>query len=38
LGIMDALVRKDRQFPTQDVRWSQSEVYRLGYQSAQKDR
>jgi lysophospholipase L1-like esterase len=38
LAIMDALVRQDRQFPTQDVRWSQSEVYRLGYRSAQQNR
>jgi len=38
LAIMDALVRQDRQFTTQDVRWSQSEVYRLGYRSAQQNR
>jgi hypothetical protein len=38
LGILDALVRQDRQFPAQDVRWSESEVYRIGYRSAQQNR
>ena len=36
LGILDALVTRDPEFPARDIRWSPKEVFRLGYQSAQK--
>ena len=35
LGILDALVARDPEFPARDIRWSPREVFRLGYQSAQ---
>jgi hypothetical protein len=35
LGILDALVARDSEFPARDIRWSPREVFRLGYQSAQ---
>lgn len=38
LGILDALVAKEPEFPARDIRWNPGEVYRLGYQSAQKVR
>lgn len=33
LGIMDALIKQDREIPVQDIRWNQSEVFRRGYLS-----
>jgi hypothetical protein len=36
LGIMDALVKKDPEFPAQDIRWNQGEVFRRGYPSARQ--
>jgi len=36
LGILDALVAKEPDFPARNIRWNPGEVYRLGYQSAQK--
>lgn len=36
LGILDALVKKDREIPAHDIHWSQSQVFRMGYHSAQK--
>ena len=36
LGIMDALVKKDPEFPAQDIRWNQSEVFRRGYPSVRQ--
>ncbi len=36
LGILDALTAKEPEFPAHDIRWNPREVYRLGYQSAQK--
>jgi hypothetical protein len=35
LGILDALVTKDHNFPVHDIRWNPRQVYQLGYQSAQ---
>jgi hypothetical protein len=35
LGILDALMTRDPEFPARDIRWSPREVFRLGYQSAQ---
>jgi hypothetical protein len=36
LGIMDALVKKDPEFPAQDIRWNQTEVFRRGYPLARQ--
>lgn len=36
LGILDALTAKEPKFPAHDILWNPREVYRLGYQSAQK--
>jgi hypothetical protein len=34
LGIFDALVKRDPEFPASDIRWNQSEVYHLGDKAA----
>ena len=34
LGIFDALVKRDPEFPASDIRWSQAEVFRLGNRAA----
>jgi hypothetical protein len=34
LGIFDALVKRDPEFPASDLRWSQAEVFRLGDRAA----
>jgi hypothetical protein len=34
LGIFDALIKRDPEFPATDIRWSQAEVYRLGDSAA----
>lgn len=36
LGILDALVTREPEFPARDIHWNPREVYRLGYQSAQR--
>jgi hypothetical protein len=36
IGILDALVKQDPEFSSKDVRWTPREVYRLGFQAAQK--
>ena len=38
LGIFDALIKRDPDFHAQDIRWSQSEVFRRGYSSALGER
>jgi len=34
LGIFDALVKRDPEFPASEIRWNQTEVYRLGDRAA----
>ena len=38
LGILDALVTKQKKYPAADIHWKQVEVFRLGYQAADKSR
>ncbi len=38
LGILDALVTKEKKYPTAAIRWNSEEVFRLGYQAADKSR
>ena len=38
LGILDALVTKQKKYPAANIRWKSEEVFRLGYQAADKSR
>jgi len=38
LGILDALVTQQKKYPAAAIRWKQEEVFRLGYQAADKSR